>query len=316
MGNWQAKKLGEVINLKRGYDLPKKDRIDGEIPIVSSSGITGYHNEAKVEAPGVVTGRYGTLGEVFYLEEDFWPLNTSLYVQNFRGNDERFISYFLKTLPFADQNVAGAVPGVNRNYLHKLEVEIPDHSTQQKIATILSTFDDLIENNTRRIAILEEMARLIYREWFVHYRYPGHENDRLVDSESDFGKVPEGWGVSKIIDLYDTSAGGTPSRKRDEYYNGNIPWLKTRELNDSFVQETEEYITNLGLKNSSAKLFPRQSVLVAMYGATVGKLGILDMDATTNQACCAILEKEEPFDYSYLLVSVKGLKPCTFSAEL
>jgi len=216
MSSWESKKLGDVITLKRGYDLPTKDRVDGKVPIVSSSGITGSHNEAKVKAPGVVTGRYGTLGKVFFLSEDFWPLNTSLYVKDFKGNDERFISYFLRTLPFEDQNVAGAVPGVNRNYLHELEVDVPDPATQKRIAAQLSAFDDLIENNTRRIEILEEMARRIYREWFVHFHYPGHENDGLVDSGTELGEIPEGWEVKKLEDLCELTLGQSP---KSEFYN-------------------------------------------------------------------------------------------------
>ncbi|WP_419594581.1 restriction endonuclease subunit S, partial [Thiolapillus sp.] len=164
---WKDCVLGDVVNLKRGYDLPKKKRVDGEFPIVSSSGISGFHVEAKVKGPGVVTGRYGTLGEVFYISGDFWPLNTALYVQDFKGNNRKFISYFLKTLHLGTQNVAGAVPGVNRNYLHMLPVRTPPLILQQKIAAILSAYDDLIENNLRRIKILEEMTQNLYREWFV-----------------------------------------------------------------------------------------------------------------------------------------------------
>ena len=147
-------KLGELVTLKRGYDLPHALRIPGIYPIVSSSGITGTHKEPMVRGPGVVTGRYGTLGEVFYIKDDYWPLNTSLYVQNFKGNDPRFVAYYLGTVLSANFNSAGAVPGVNRNVLHKLTVPPPplERSAQQKIAAILTAYDDLIEVNKRRIA--------------------------------------------------------------------------------------------------------------------------------------------------------------------
>jgi type I restriction enzyme S subunit len=88
------------------------------VPIVSSSGITGFHSEARVIGPGVITGRYGTLGEVFYVDREFWPLNTTLYVRDFKGNDPLFLSYFLRTLDLSSQNTAGAVPGLNRKALH------------------------------------------------------------------------------------------------------------------------------------------------------------------------------------------------------
>ena len=191
--------LGEVLTLKRGYDLPSQNRNDGSIPIVSSSGITGTHSDAKVKGPGVVTGRYGTIGEVHFIDTDFWPLNTTLYVQDFKGNDPRFVAYFLRTLNFASRSAAAAVPGVNRNDLHRIPVRCPTPSLQRRIAATLSAYDDLIENNTRRIAILEEMARRIYEEWFVRFRFPGHEHTRMVDS--DLGPVPEGWDVVRLDDV-------------------------------------------------------------------------------------------------------------------
>lgn len=110
--SWKELNLGDVIELKRGYDLPKGKRSVGVIPIVSSSGISDFHSEAMVKGPGVVTGRYGTIGEVFYIDGDFWPLNTTLYVCDFKGSDPRFISYFLRTLDFQAYSDKGAVPGV------------------------------------------------------------------------------------------------------------------------------------------------------------------------------------------------------------
>ena len=114
MTAWRECELGEVIELKRGYDLPKQRRLSGAFPVVSSSGPTDFHSESKVRGPGVVTGRYGTLGRVYFVREDFWPLNTALYVRDFRGNDPRFISYFLSQLDFAAYSDKAAVPGLRR----------------------------------------------------------------------------------------------------------------------------------------------------------------------------------------------------------
>lgn len=105
------------------------------------------HNEAMVEAPGVITGRYGTIGEVFFAETSFWPLNTTLYVENFHENDEKFVYYFLKTLEWKKFASASAVPGINRNTVHKEIVRFPDFETQQKIASVLSTIDKKIAVN-------------------------------------------------------------------------------------------------------------------------------------------------------------------------
>lgn len=304
--SWTDCELGDVVTLKRGHDLPNDRRIDGGIPVVSSSGITGWHNEARAEPPGVVTGRYGTIGEVFYLDRPYWPLNTALYAIDFHGNDPKFVAYFLRNQLKNYQSEKAAVPGVDRNVLHKIKVRCPDPQAQERIVSILSAYDDLIENNRRRIGLLEQAARLIYREWFVHLRFPGHEAAKIVDG------LPEGWSRGVIADLFDTSSGGTPSRKNDGFFGGSINWLKTQELQNCFIFETDEKITEDGLKHSSAKMFPENTVIVAMYGATIGQLAILAHPSSTNQACCALLPKREAADYlfAYCLMehSAKMLK--------
>ena len=166
---WREVRLGEVIELKRGYDLPQRERIPGSIPLVSSSGVTDYHVEAKVRGPGVITGRYGTLGKVFFVPEDFWPLNTTLYVRDFKGNDPRFIAYFLRSLDFSAYSDKAAVPGLNRNHLHEASVRVPPMPEQRAIAHILGTLDDKIELNRRMNETLEEMARALFKSWFVDF---------------------------------------------------------------------------------------------------------------------------------------------------
>ncbi len=224
--------------------------------------------------------------------------------------DPYFVLYAINSNYYKHRLLSLAQGGATREALtkemiEKFEINLPPLTTQQKIASILSSYDDLIENNHHRISILEEMAQKLYREWFVKFRFPEHEDVKMVDSE--LGEIPEGWIVSKIADLYKTSSGGTPSRKEPEYYdNGHIPWVKTKELKDCFLIESEEKITDLGLKGSSAKIFPKHSVLLAMYGATIGKLGIISQEASSNQACCALIVKEESFSpwYAYLYLYI------------
>jgi type I restriction enzyme S subunit len=222
---WADVELGDMITLHRGYDLPSGQRHEGSVPVVSSSGTTGYHDEPKVQPPGVVTGRYGTLGEVFFVEEPFWPLNTTLYVSDFHGNDERFISYFLQCQSLAARDGASAVPGINRNVLHRLPAKRPPLQTQRKIAAVLSVYDDLIENNNRRIKVLEEMAQRIYREWFVDFRFSGHEKNALLDSE--LGPVPEGWRVSPLSSVADIVRGRS-YRKNDLVETGGLPFVNLK----------------------------------------------------------------------------------------
>ncbi|MDI1231316.1 MAG: restriction endonuclease subunit S [Methylobacter sp.] len=228
--SWRELQLGDVIRLKRGHDLPASARIAGEVPIVSSSGITGFHNVAKATGPGVVTGRYGTLGEIHYIEGDYWPLNTALYVEDFKGSHPRFVAYLLKTLDLGSQNAAGAVPGVNRNTLHQLSVRIPNVETQVAIAETLKQYDDLIENNRHRIALLEESARLLYREWFVKLRFPGHELVKVVDG------LPDGWILQSLSVVADFINGF--AFKPTHLQNTGLPVMKIPELRDGVSAKT------------------------------------------------------------------------------
>jgi type I restriction enzyme S subunit len=212
---WATTTLGEVIELKRGYDLPSRDRRDGPFPIVSSSGVTGYHAEARAKAPGVVIGRYGTLGEVHYITEDYWPLNTSLYIRDFKGNDPRFIAYFVRSLDFSAYSDKAAVPGLNRNDLHTAKVRLPPLPEQRAIAHILGTLDDKIELNRRMIQTLEAIARALFTSWFVDFepvrakadgRDPGlpeHLADLFPGSfeDSALGGIPAGWNVATLGDV-------------------------------------------------------------------------------------------------------------------
>lgn len=193
--SWEECRLGDVLTLKRGYDLTEAQRKPGDVPVMSSSGITGSHNLAMVKGPGVVTGRYGTMGEVFYVAGDFWPHNTALYVRDFKGNNPRFIAYFLKNALRGTNSNKAAVPGVNRNDLHERKVLAPDLLTQGKVVEQLLPIDEQIENNRRRIALLEQSARLLYREWFVHLRFPGHEHVKVIEG------VPEAWSKLPMRDV-------------------------------------------------------------------------------------------------------------------
>lgn len=199
MNEWIDCSLGDVLTLQRGFDLPSGSRRAGKVPVVSSAGITGVHDEARVSAPGVVIGRYGTLGEVHYVQEDFWPLNTTLWVKDFKGNHPHFCAYMLETIGIADTSGSAAVPGVNRNVLHGLPVCLPPIETQRRIASILGAYDDLIEVNRRRIAVLEEMARGLFEEWFVRFRFPGHEAVPIINTPD--GPLPEGWTWGALGDL-------------------------------------------------------------------------------------------------------------------
>ncbi|WP_323882185.1 MULTISPECIES: restriction endonuclease subunit S [Aeromonas] len=172
---WVKIRLGSIAELQRGFDLPSSQRVDGCVPIVSSGGVTGYHNEAKSKAPGVVTGRYGSIGDVFYLEEDYWPLNTSLWVKDFHGNHEKFIYYLLSNFDFNKFSDKTGVPGVNRNDLHAVKVGLPPLPEQKKIAKILSTWDKAITSTEQLLANSQQQKMALMQQLLTGKK-------RLLDS--------------------------------------------------------------------------------------------------------------------------------------
>jgi|SRR2546422_5367623 len=198
--------LGELITLQRGYDLPEARRRPGTVPVVGSAGVTGYHDTAKAKGPGVTVGRSGaSFGKVTFIPEDYWPHNAALFVTDFKGNEPLFIRYLLESLDFSSLNSGSAQQSLNRNYVYGVLVRKFDLPVQRRIAGILSAYDDLIENNLRRIKILEEMARALYREWFVHFRFSGHDKSKMVSSS--LGPIPQGWEVKKLLGVANVTYG-------------------------------------------------------------------------------------------------------------
>ena len=185
---------------------------------------------------------------------------------------------------------------LNEKMLDKLPVCYPSKKAQQKIASILSAYDKLIQNYQKQIEALQTAASELYKEWFVRFRFPSWQNAEFENG------IPEGWKVERIGTLYDSTSGGTPSREHEEYFQkGTYPWIKTGELKDCPIIETEESITDEAIKHSSAKLFEKDSLIIAMYGATIGQLGINKMKATCNQACCVLRpKKDKAFGIYYL----------------
>lgn len=169
----------DFVQLQRGFDLPEPQRKEGKFPVIASTSIVGYHNQFKVIPPCVITGRSGSLGFVQIIEMPCFPLNTTLFVKDFKGNNPRFVYYFLKTLKLENFNSGAGVPTLNRNDLNKYKIRIPKPHIQQQIAEILGRYDELIETHQQQIKILELIAQEIYREMFV----------RRIDKEN----LPSNW---------------------------------------------------------------------------------------------------------------------------
>ena len=213
--SWKDGKLGDYIKLNYGKGLPERNRKGGSIPVYGSGGEVGRHNKPLIAGPGIIVGRKGTIGSVYWESRDFFPIDTTYYVTHEDGILKRFAYYLLKSLPLSEMNTNAAVPGLNRDNAHRVDIRLPDKDIQQSIADILEDYDDLIENNKRRIELLEESARQLYKEWFVRFRFPGHEHVKIIDG------VPEGWQKKTFKDLLTLNYG--KALKADNRIPGDIP---------------------------------------------------------------------------------------------
>ena len=214
--------------------------------------------------------------------------------------DHRFLKYVLLSehdtfLRFASGTTHQTIYFPEVKAFH---VCLPPSPLQRKIADTLDNYEDLIENNRRRIEILEEMARLIYREWFVHFRYPGHEDVELVDS--DLGPIPEGWELAPVGKIVDAVGGGTPSKNKPEYWDdGEVTWYTPSDLTKHramFAFRSADQINELGLSKSSAKLFPARTVMMTSR-ATIGEIAIATTAASTNQGFISCIPNERVSEY-------------------
>ena len=223
-------------------------------------------------------------------------------------------THYIRQLAVNSMTGASGRQRADAKYIGNIKWNFPDIEIQRKIADILSAYDNLIENNNKRIKLLEQMAENLYKEWFVRFRFPGYEDVEFEDG------MPKNWVKDKIRTYYETTSGGTPKRSNSDYFeSGNIPWLKTAELNDCIILDTDEHITELGLNKSSAKWLPNNSVAMAMYaGNNVGKLGYLDTEMTCSQACCILYDKRKfsskHYLFHYLLSIREYLQNISFGA--
>lgn len=295
VGKWVDTTLGDVLTLQRGFDLPESEREPGSHPVIASMGPVGTHTIAMVRGPGVVIGRSGSLGGGQFIQSDFWPLNTTLWVKDFKGNDKRFCYYLLKSLDLAHFNAGSGVPTLNRNHIHPLPVRIPkDLNEQGAIAHILGTLDDKIELNRKMNETLEAMARAIFKSWFIDFDpVPGLGHHKEWQ-ESPLGKIPKGWRVGAIGDIADIVGGSTPSTKESTYWEPALHyWATPKDLSGLPVPvliTTERKISDAGLAQISSGLLSAGTVLLSSR-APIGYLAIAEVPVAINQGFIAMRPK-------------------------
>lgn len=288
---WKEVRLGDILNFRRGHDLPHSAMKPGNIPVAGSNGVIGYHDTATPIKPILTIGRSGNVGKPYFYEEA-WAHNTTLYVDDFKGNDPKFLYYLCQTMPFANFGGGSAVPTLNRNHIHPLETKIPVKvEDQRRIASILSSLDRKIELNNKINADLEEMAQAIFKNWFVDFE--PFKDGKFVDSE--LGMIPEGWKVGRLDEIADVVGGSTPSKAKPEYYTQKgIAWLTPKDLSNHpavYTSRGEIDITEEGYNSTSTKLMPKGTILFTSR-APIGYISIAQNDICTNQGFKSLVPKK------------------------
>ena len=288
----------------KGYPLIRtpnvgKGRLDlNGVHRVSESVYKQRIQRGAPQANDLIFAREAPAGNVALVQENQTVClgqRTVLIRPNVQKVNPQYLVYYLLS-PKPQYELLGTANGatvahVNLPAIRNLKIELPEKSVQDKIGTILVTYDDLIENNQKQIKLLEEAAQRLYKEWFVDLRFPGHENTKIVDG------VPEGWSIYPFSSKVDIMSGGTPKTSIPDYYNGKIPFYTPKDNDGAFfAYKTQMNITEGGLKNCNSRLYPPKTVIITARG-TVGKTTILAVPMAMNQSCYALKMKENDAPY-------------------
>ena len=290
---WIECTLGDVLNFRRGYDLPHSEMRGGDVPVAGSNGVIGYHDVATSISPVITIGRSGNVGTPFMYEKA-WAHNTTLFIDDFKGNDPLYLYYLVKTLPLSSFGGGSAVPTLNRNHIHPLVIKhCSDLNERRRIAGILKSFDDIIALNSRINHNLEEQAQALYKSWFVDFE--PFKGGKFVDSE--LGMIPEGWHIGTLSEIADITMGQSPSGSSFNEDGHGIVFYQGR--------------TEFGFRFPSIKLFTTEptrfaephSVLMSVR-APVGDINMALDRCCIGRGLAAITAKDEAF--SFVLYTLKG----------
>jgi type I restriction enzyme S subunit len=301
--DWDMKQCywGNICTLKYGKALRNYSDQPSEaknIRVFGTNGPIGWTKEPLCSDAGIIIGRKGAYRGVHFSPEPFFVIDTAYYLLlQTEEIDLKWAYYKLLTVDINRMDVGAAIPTTNRDEFHGLPLAYPKKSKQQRVVDVLSAYDDLIENNRRRMALLEESARLLYQEWFVRLRFPGYEHTRIVDG------VPEGWERQRIANIAECIGGGTPPTSVSSYWeDGDIPWITPTDVTHNkylVLLDCEKKITEKGLQKSSAKLVPPHAVLMTSR-ASVGYFAVFGREVSTNQGFISIVPREKKLSH-YLL---------------
>ncbi|MCP5018121.1 MAG: restriction endonuclease subunit S [Ketobacter sp.] len=315
--DWEVCELGETVTFQRGFDLPHRLRINGDIPIISSSGESGCHNKAMVKAPGIVTGRYGTIGEIFYIKKDFWPLNTTLYVREFKKLSPEYALHFLRTVDFESHSGKSGVPGVNRNDIHQEKVAVPSVEEQTAIANALSDVDALISELEKLIAKKQAIKTATMQQLLTgRTRLPQfalrEDGSKKGYKQSELGEIPEDWLILPMSNLTTLMTNGFVGTAKLHYTDGKdgvtyIQGYNVEENNFNF--HGIKKVTPEFHKKNSKSCLKTGDVLMVQTG-DVGLVTIVPPELEGANCHALIINRfksdYEPKFFAYLLNSTQG----------
>jgi type I restriction enzyme, S subunit len=278
-------KLGDICTFKYGQ-MPRKDELAHEgYPVFSGYRVVGYSSRFHYGDPQIiiVARGVGGTGDVKMSPPRCFLTNLSIaaLLKQDAEVDKMFLYYLLASTKLWGLRTGTAQAQITIERLQQHEVELPSLSVQRKIVSIVSPYDDLIENDSRRIKVLEQIAQMLYREWFVNVRFPGHEKVRMVESE--MGKIPTGWAISCIGDFGRVITGKTPPKDHPEFFGREIPFIKLPDMHGQlFVFDTAEHLSIIGQAHQANKTLPPDSICVSCIG-TAGIVVITTRPSQTNQ---------------------------------
>ena len=291
--SWEKCTLADIVTIKKGEYITKKDAVSGKYPVILGGKEPAYYiNQYNHVGKAIVISRSGaSAGYVSFWNEPIF-ITDGFLIEPKQNTTHKFLFYLLKSKQSELSGIqrGAAIPHVTPSLINSINVSLPDLHMQNRIASILSAYDDLIENNQKQIKLLEEAAQRLYKEWFVDLRFPGWENTKIVDG------VPEGWISRKISNLGNVITGKTPSTQNSSFYGKDIPFITIPDMhNFVFPLYTEKKLSNEGANSQPTKYIPAGSLLISCI-ATVGLTCISCAHCQTNQQINSII----PFQKNYL----------------
>jgi len=302
--NWKTVDLSELAAFSNGKSSP--DRLEsGQYPVYGANGIIGFTDIKNSDKESIIIGRVGSYcGSLYFSENESWVTDNAIICKAKDNSDPKFIFYLLNTLGLNSRAAGSGQPLINQSILGSIEVIIPQKKEEQKeVAAVLGCLDDKIELLRRENKTLASIAQAIFKEWFVDFRFPGHEKVKMIDG------LPEEWKVGKLGEFCNISIGRTPPRKEEEWfskYPSDVKWISIKDMGTSgaYIFNTSEYLTQEAVDNFNIPVIPENTVIIS-FKMTLGRVAITTEEMLSNEAI-AHLKPKDNLSPEFLYLTMKN----------